>query len=131
MRQSLEKQLGGDLTQAAKEAMAIAWYQAEKLSIGQVAELLGIAVYEADGLMKERHIEAAYSLEDYERDRETLEREMLSRKRQKNEKQKRSSLGAMVAADGVLYLPQSSTRKTRVLSLAAMAVDACSIASIP
>jgi hypothetical protein len=30
-------------------------------------------VYEADGLMKEHHVEAPYSLEDYERDRETLD----------------------------------------------------------
>jgi hypothetical protein len=32
LRQSLEKQLGQNLTQAAKEALAVAWYQAEKLS---------------------------------------------------------------------------------------------------
>ena len=74
MRQSLEKQLGRDLTQAAKEAMAINWYQAEKLSIGQVAEFLAISVYEAEGLMKDHHIDAPYSLEDYERDRKTLDR---------------------------------------------------------
>jgi predicted HTH domain antitoxin len=74
VRHALERQLGQNLTQAAKEAMATAWYQAEKLSIGQAAELLGISVYEAEGFMKERHIEAPYSLEDYERDRETIER---------------------------------------------------------
>lgn len=74
VRQSLEKQFGGNLIQAAKEAMAIAWYQAEKLSIGQVAELLGISVYEAEGLMKAHNIDAPYSLDDYERDRETLDR---------------------------------------------------------
>ena len=74
VRQSLEKQLGGNLIQAAKEAMAIAWYQAEKLSIGQVADLLGVSAYEADGLMKEHHIDAPLSMEDYKRDRETLDR---------------------------------------------------------
>lgn len=74
VRRSLEQQFGQDLTQAAKEAMAIAWYQAQKLSIGQVAELLELSTYEAEALMKRHHVEAPYSLEDYERDRETLER---------------------------------------------------------
>ena len=59
IERSLHQQLGQEMAQAAKEAMAIAWYQAEKLSIGQVAELLGISVYEADGLMKENCINAA------------------------------------------------------------------------
>lgn len=74
VRLSLEKHFGQNLPEAAKEAMALAWYQAEKLSIGQVAELLGLTVYEADGLMKRRRIDAPYSAEDYERDRETLDR---------------------------------------------------------
>lgn len=73
MQQSLH-QLGPDLAQAAKEALAIAWYQTEKLSIGQVAEFLGISVYEAEGLMKSRGVDAPYSLEDHEHDSETLGR---------------------------------------------------------
>jgi predicted HTH domain antitoxin len=74
MQQSLQDQLGQNLAQAAKEAMAVAWYQAESLSIGQVAEFLGISVYEAEGFMKARGISAPFSLEDYEHDRETLDR---------------------------------------------------------
>ena len=74
MQKSLQEQLGENLAQAAKEAMAIAWYQAEKLSIGQVAELLGISVYEAEGLMKMHHVDAPYSLEEYEQDNATLDR---------------------------------------------------------
>ena len=74
MQQSLEDQPGQNLGEAAKEALAIAWYQAEKLSIGQVAELLGISVYEAEGLMKRHRVDAPYSLADYERDRQTLDR---------------------------------------------------------
>ena len=74
VRESLEEQFGQDLTQAAKEALAIAWYQAEKLSIGQVAELLGMSVYDAEGFMKARHVDAPYSLDDYQQDRETLDR---------------------------------------------------------
>lgn len=74
VRESLEEQFGQDLTQAAKEALAIAWYQAEKLSIGLVAELLGMSVYDAEGFMKAHHIDAPYSLDDYQQDRETLDR---------------------------------------------------------
>lgn len=74
IEQSLQEQLGKDLTQAAREALAVAWYQAEKLSIGQVAELLDITVYEAEGLMKRHHATAPYSLEDFEQDRQTLDR---------------------------------------------------------
>ena len=74
IERSLQEQIGNDLTQAAKEALAIAWYQAEKLSIGQVAELLGISVYEADGLMKQRGVEAPFSWEEFEHDRQTLRR---------------------------------------------------------
>ncbi len=74
IQQMLQEQLGQNLAAAAKEALAVAWYQAEKLSIGQVAELLGISVYEAQGLMKQRHVVAPYSAEDFEHDRETLNR---------------------------------------------------------
>ena len=74
MDDSLQQQFGGNLPQAAKEAMAISWYQAEKLSIGQVAELLGISIYQAEGLMKSHHVESPFSLEDFQRDRGTLNR---------------------------------------------------------
>jgi predicted HTH domain antitoxin len=74
MQETLQEQLGKNLSQAAKEALAIAWYRAETLSIGQVAELLGISVYEAEGFMKANHVDAPFSLKDYERDRDTLDR---------------------------------------------------------
>ena len=61
------------MAQAAKEALAIAWYQAETLSIGQVAEFLGISVYEAQGLMKARRINALLA-HIMKRDRDTLDR---------------------------------------------------------
>jgi predicted HTH domain antitoxin len=72
--QLLYQQLGPNLEQAAKEALAASWYQAEKLSIGQVAEFLGVSVYEAEGVMKRHHVAAPYSLEDFEHDRDTLHR---------------------------------------------------------
>jgi predicted HTH domain antitoxin len=65
---------GPDLAKAAKEALAIEAYRTEQLSIGQVAELLGISVFEAEGLMKSRGVPSSYSIDDFERDRETLKR---------------------------------------------------------
>ncbi len=74
MERTLCDQLGQDLEKAAKESLAIAWYQSEKISIGQVAEMLNLSVYQAEGLMKERHVDSLYSLEDYEKGRATLNR---------------------------------------------------------
>lgn len=74
VEESLQKQLGSNLAQAAREALAIAWYREEKLSIGQVAELLELSIYEAEGLMKRHRVEAPYSLNDFEHDRDTLKR---------------------------------------------------------
>ncbi len=74
MEQAIFGQLGQDVEKAAKESLAIAWYQSEKLSIGQVAEMLGVSVYEAEGIMKAHHVDAPYSLKDYEHDRATLDR---------------------------------------------------------
>jgi predicted HTH domain antitoxin len=71
---SLRQQFGNDLAQSAKQALAIAWYQAELLSIGQVAEFLGISIYDVEGLMKQHHVDAPYSLDDFEHDRNALKR---------------------------------------------------------
>lgn len=70
---SLEAQLRtqlGDLNRAATEALAIESYRTEKLSIGQVAELLGLTVYEAEGFMKARGVPAPLCLADLEHDAE-------------------------------------------------------------
>ena len=74
MERSLHDQVGQDLDRAAKESLAISWYQGEKISIGQVAEMLNMSVYEAEGFMKERNIESPYSYEDYKKDQFTLAR---------------------------------------------------------
>ena len=62
----------GDLSQAAKEALALESYRAEKLSLGQVAEMLGLSVYDAEGFLKRRGVQSRYSLEDLEQDRAAL-----------------------------------------------------------
>jgi predicted HTH domain antitoxin len=42
----------GDLDQQAREAFAVEGYRSSKLSIGQVAEILGTSIYEAEGFLK-------------------------------------------------------------------------------
>jgi predicted HTH domain antitoxin len=48
----LEQESGGDMSRLALEALALVGYCEEALSLGQVAELLGLSVYEADGFLK-------------------------------------------------------------------------------
>lgn len=73
IEEQLRQQLG-DLPQAAKEALAIEAYRTEKLSIGQVAELLDLTVDGAHGFMKSRGVTTTFSLADLEQDRLTLQR---------------------------------------------------------
>lgn len=68
----LEAAFGGDLAQAAREALAIEGYRTERLSLGQVAELLSVSSTEADQFLKDRQVPLLYSVDDFERDRESL-----------------------------------------------------------
>lgn len=59
----------------ALEALAIEGYRSEKLSHHQAAQLLGLTRFEFDGFLKNRQIyDHAYSVEDLERDLETMRR---------------------------------------------------------
>lgn len=64
----------GDLSQAAKEALAIESYRTERLSVGGVAEMLGLSVLEAEEFLKKHGIDMPYTLEDLEADRAALKR---------------------------------------------------------
>jgi predicted HTH domain antitoxin len=64
----LQAEIGPDLGQTTKEALAVELYRQEKLSPGQVAELLGISVYQADGLLKQHGVELPYTMEDLDSD---------------------------------------------------------------
>lgn len=70
----LERQLRrdlGDLDAAAKEALLIEAYRMGKLSIGRLADTLGIGVLEADHWLAERGVALNYSLDDFRADRRT------------------------------------------------------------
>jgi predicted HTH domain antitoxin len=72
IEEQLEAAFGRDLAGAAREALAIEGYRTERLSLGQVAELLSISTIEADEFLKERQVPLLYSVGDLERDRVAL-----------------------------------------------------------
>ncbi len=61
-------------SQTAKEALAIELYREGKLSLGQVAEMLGLSVYQADGLLKQHGVELPYTVADFEHDGAALDK---------------------------------------------------------
>jgi len=67
--------LGQDPARATLEAVAIEGYRSGALSALQTRLLLGFETrYELDGFLKEHNVwEHAYSLEDLEQDRQTLQ----------------------------------------------------------
>jgi predicted HTH domain antitoxin len=79
LAEQLEAAWGGDLAQAAKEALAVEGYRADKLSMGQVAALLDLSIDAADGFLKARGVDPKYTPDDLDRDVASLER-LLARK---------------------------------------------------
>ena len=66
---------GTDLCRAALEALAAEAYRERKISHFQLGRLLGFETRtETDSFLKERGVEHEHSIEDLERDRETLRR---------------------------------------------------------
>jgi hypothetical protein len=66
---------GGDLERRALEGFAVAEYQAGRLTAFELRQLLDIPTsYELDGFLKARGVFEDYTLEDLERERQTLER---------------------------------------------------------
>ncbi len=64
-----------DAGREALEALAIEGYRSEKLTHYQTAQLLDFTRFEFEGFLKDRQIyDHAYSIEDLERDGETLRR---------------------------------------------------------
>ena len=67
-----------DLSQAVKESVLIEAYRAEKLSLGQLSELLGLSIDQADGLLKQRGVHPNYTLDDFERECASLKKALSS-----------------------------------------------------
>lgn len=62
----------GDLSTAAKEALAIESYRTGKISVGFLAEMLGMAVIEAEDWLAQRDIPLICTETDLEADRRDL-----------------------------------------------------------
>lgn len=62
----------GDLPRAAKESLAIESYRTGRISLGLLAQMLGMGVIEADACLAKRGVALDYSPEDLEADRREL-----------------------------------------------------------
>lgn len=65
--------VGPDLSRQMLEAYAVENYRLERMSLGKIAELLGLSIDQTNAFLKERKIPLNYGLEDLERDRRTME----------------------------------------------------------
>jgi predicted HTH domain antitoxin len=64
LERQLRTKFGDRLDQEAKEALAVELYRQSKLSIGQVAEMLGFGVLRAEAWLSERGVELPMTVED-------------------------------------------------------------------
>ena len=65
----------GEIERRALEAFALAEYQAGRLTWPELRRLLGFGTrYELDGFLKAHGVNEGMTLEEFERDRETLDR---------------------------------------------------------
>lgn len=63
-----------NLSREMLEAFAVENYRLEKLSLGQVAELLGFSIDETNALLKRHRVPSNYTFEDLEQDRQAIEK---------------------------------------------------------
>lgn len=62
-----------DLSRDVLEAYAIESYRQERMSLGQIAEMLGLSTDETHAFLKEHNTPLNYELEDLARDSQTVE----------------------------------------------------------
>lgn len=73
IQQHLESGWGDALPRKAKEALAVEGYRSGILSVGEIAEMLGMSVNDADGFLKSRGLMAIESLDEIDADNAALE----------------------------------------------------------
>jgi len=69
----LQQESGGDMSRLALEALAVLGYCEGALSVGQVAELLGLSVYEADGFLKRHGVGSLITREELDAQRQVMD----------------------------------------------------------
>lgn len=62
-----------DLSRQMLEAFAIESYRQEKLSLGQVAELLNFSIDETNAFLKKHRVPTGYTFEDMKQDQAAIE----------------------------------------------------------
>ncbi|HUK90180.1 MAG TPA: UPF0175 family protein [Blastocatellia bacterium] len=70
---------GGSVSRELLEAFAVEGYRTEKLSRGQVSELLGLDYWATEDFLREHGALLHYDLNDLEEDRRALSAALLSR----------------------------------------------------
>lgn len=71
--QALREVWGDELDRAAREGLLVESYRVGKISLGYLAELLGLETsIEAQGWLAKRGVHLNYSLEDLQADRQSL-----------------------------------------------------------
>lgn len=65
--------IDGDVSRQVLEAYAIENYRQEKMSLGQIAELLGFSIDEANGFLKMHNVPLNYGFDDLAEDRHSIE----------------------------------------------------------
>jgi predicted HTH domain antitoxin len=68
LEEQIEAAWGQSLSRAAVEALALEGFRREVLSVGQVAELLGMSIDEANGFLKAHGVAGDYTADDLQRD---------------------------------------------------------------
>lgn len=68
LEEQLKETFGQDLGQAAKESLLIEAYRRGRLSVGRLAEFLGVSIDRAYRFLKDHEITVNYSLEDFDAD---------------------------------------------------------------
>jgi hypothetical protein len=65
---------GTDLSRRALEAFALEEFKSERISQAELRRLLGLSRYALDGFLKAHDIWIDYSLDDFDREMESLKR---------------------------------------------------------
>jgi predicted HTH domain antitoxin len=74
LAEQIEAAWGQSLSRAAVEALALEGFRREALSLGQVAELLGVSIDQANGFLKLHGVAGDYTADDLRRDLAALKR---------------------------------------------------------
>jgi predicted HTH domain antitoxin len=74
LEESLRQNLGRDLALEARDALLAEAYRRAKISVRELASVLGVSIDGAHGFLKARGVPLNYSLDDLDQDLATFER---------------------------------------------------------